>query len=481
MLRPALELARNLSAGARLALFLPVTRWQFRPGMLQLALLLGISLSLNLVYDLYLVWPGARFSFPGLYYQSLLYLLFFASVIVLTHAGREPAAALPLSVLILAIAPTTFLVYVGALLGVERLIANESSHLYSWLTVGYLAWYLLIVLRAIRLVLEPRAVACAGMLATFAAFNIVPWYYLLPPEPLWTEVETVRQKEGFPDLERLFFQQDELIARGTRGLIDQRPGVMDIYFVGVAGDAAEDVFMNEVQKAARVFSDDFEAAGRSLLLVNNPATFDRLPLANRDNLSAALDGVSLRMDPEEDMLVLFLSSHGEEHEGLVLSLDGFRLGSISPRLLRAALDGAGIRFRAVIVSACFSGAFLDELRDDATLVMTSARSDRSSFGCGHDGAFTYFGAAFIGTELPKDLSFVAAFERARATLAEREREEGLTPSEPQLWVGSEIGPRLEQVSARLRARGMPQAPDAAPQEGTAYMPLARREKLKVKT
>lgn len=113
---------------------------------------------------------------------------------------------------------------------------------------------------------------------------------------------------------------------------------------------------------------------------------------------------------------------------------------------------------------------MEELRDDATLVITSARRDRSSFGCGHDGTFTYFGAAFLGTELPKDLSLVDAFGRARDSLGVREAKEGLTPSEPQLWVGSQIGPRLEQVSARLRARGAPQAPTAAPDEGTASIP-----------
>jgi hypothetical protein len=461
MRRPITDFARNLVAGTRLALLLPVSRWQFRPDLWQLTLLFLLSAALNPAYDLYLMWPDAEFNFTGLYYQAMLYLLFFASVILMAAAGRELNAALPLGVMVLAVAPASVFAYNAVVLAVEKFVPVVPPEFYVWLTPVYLIWYLVVVLRAIRMVLEPRAIMGAVLLATFAAFNIVPWYFL-PPEPLWTgafpDTEEARRS---PDVERLFFRQDELLAQGVKGLLDHRPGVMDVYFIGVAGDAGEDVFMNEVQRAGQIFSRDFDASGRTLLLVNNRSTFDRLPLASQDNLQAALQGVARKMDPEEDILLLFLTSHGEEGQGLTLDLDEFRLAGITPRWLRAALDGAGIRYRAVIVSACFSGEFIDELRNTDSLVMTSARRDRSSFGCGHDGPYTYFGAAFFGTELPKDLSLVAAFERARASLGAREAREQLTPSEPQLWVGSEIAPLLEQLTARLRARGLP--PLAAPE------------------
>ncbi len=449
------DFGRNLFAGMQLALLLPVSRWQFRPDLAQLTILLFVSLALNLGYDLYQVWPEQVFNIIGLYYQSMLYLLFFASVILLAVAGRDSSAALALAVLVLAVAPTTFIVYNVIVFAVERFVPSLPPGFYTWLTPAYLAWYLFIVLRAIRLVLEPRAPMAAALLVTYGLFNILPWY-LLPSEPLWTPDYSAGQEENPPpDVERLFFQQDELLAWSAKGLQEQRPGVVDVYFVGVAGAAGEDVFMNEVQRAAQIFGRDFEAIGRTLLLVNNPSTFEQLPLASRDNLRVALESVAHKMDLEEDLLVLFMTSHGEEKQGLVLDLNGFQLAQITPRDLRAALDGAGIRYRAVIVSACFSGEFMEELRNSDTLVMTSARSDRTSFGCGHDGPFTYFGEAFFGTELPKDLSMVAAFERARDSLHAREVEEELTLSEPQIWVGSEIAPLLEQLTARLRARNLP--------------------------
>lgn len=457
--RPAADLFRNLAGGMRLALLLPATRADFRPSLVQALLLFLISLCLTAAYDLYLVWPAMEFSIVGLYYQAMLYLLFFASVILMAAGAGVPASTVLLTVSLLAVSPTTFVIYTSVIFGLQYLPAAAPSWLYELVTPAYLAWYLFIVLRAIRVVLAPVPARGAALLITFGVFNVVPWFYL-PSEPLWRdEYPEADIAAAPPDVERLFFQQDELLAEGIEGLMEQRPGVVDVYFIGIAGDAGEDVFMNEAQQAARVFARDFDAAGRTLLLVNNHQTFDRLPLASRDNLVAALDAVGNRMDREEDLLVLFMTSHGEEDQGLVLDLDGFPLAPISPRSLRAALDAAGIRYRAVIVSACFSGSFVAEFRDAGSMVMTSARGDRSSFGCGHDGLFTYFGSAFLGTELPRERSLVPAFERARESLGAREAEEGLPPSEPQIWVGGELQELLERLDARLRAGPLP-APEA---------------------
>src|SRR3546814_8238085 len=64
-----------------------------------------------------------------------------------------------------------------------------------------------------------------------------------------------------------------------------------------------------------------------------------------------------------------------------------------------APDLAGIlalhpfKWKVVVVNACYSGGFVPPLRGPGTLVLTAARSDRSSFGCGSDSDITYFGKA----------------------------------------------------------------------------------------
>jgi hypothetical protein len=50
--------------------------------------------------------------------------------------------------------------------------------------------------------------------------------------------------------------------------------------------------------------------------------------------------------------------------------------------------------KVIVVSACYSGGFIDPLQDDRALVITASRPDRRSFGCADESYFTYFGRAF---------------------------------------------------------------------------------------
>ena len=92
------------------------------------------------------------------------------------------------------------------------------------------------------------------------------------------------------------------------------------------------------------------------------------------------------------------------------------------------LRRSGIRWKVVVVSACYSGGFIDSLRDDNTLVITAARHDRSSFGCTDNAELTYFGRAFFKEALPKSRTFREAFTRADELVAEWERKD--QPKEP---------------------------------------------------
>jgi len=127
----------------------------------------------------------------------------------------------------------------------------------------------------------------------------------------------------------------------------------------------------------------------------------------------------------------------------------------------------------VIVSACYSGGFVEALRGSRTLAISAARADRNSFGCGHDGDYTYFGRAFLGEELPGAASIEAAFEGARARIGAREQSEGLTPSEPQISVGEEIRARLDALATELswRRHGTTPAADTEGVEARAGAPL----------
>jgi hypothetical protein len=136
---------------------------------------------------------------------------------------------------------------------------------------------------------------------------------------------------------------------------------------------------------------------------------------------------------------------------------GLPLVDLEPEDLRSALDDAGIKWRVVIVSACYSGIFIEPLQSANTLIITAADADHTSFGCADDRDLTYFGEAFLRDSLPGATSLEAAFEKAKALIAARERAEKLTPSHPQLSVGAAIRSKLSSP-----ATGAPAAPLSRP-------------------
>jgi hypothetical protein len=105
-----------------------------------------------------------------------------------------------------------------------------------------------------------------------------------------------------------------------------------------------------------------------------------------------------------------------------------------------------VKWRVIVVSACYSGGYVEPLRDANTMVITAAAPDRSSFGCEAGRDFTYFGQAFFRDALAKTRSFTAAFEAAKEIVAREEAAERLTPSLPQIAVGAAIAERLKHFA-----------------------------------
>lgn len=251
--------------------------------------------------------------------------------------------------------------------------------------------------------------------------------------------------------EDLMYAQPDLIDASLKRLRPQTPGKIDLYALGFAGDGEENVFRNEVDYLPKLLAQRFGAEGRTLQLINSPQTFDRTPLATRTNLYEALSGIAAKMDTDEDILLLFLTSHGSHNHQLYVAMGSMPLDQLTPEDIRDALDAAHIRWRIVVVSACYSGGFIPALRDPHTMVITAARSDRTSFGCGSDSQITWFGKAFLTEALNQTTDFHDAYLRARTTIASWEKRDKETPSEPQFWAGTQIQKKLDAWRTTLPA------------------------------
>ena len=230
-------------------------------------------------------------------------------------------------------------------------------------------------------------------------------------------------------------------------LAPQRPGTVDLYAILVGGDGSEDVFRKEVAAVRGVLEDRFDAAGRTVTLVNSKASAE--PEATLHSLAYALKRVAATMNRNEDVLFLHLTTHGGSNHVLVLQHPQRELYGLSPQYLKALLDQAGIRFRVVVVSACYSGAFVAPLASPNSLVITAASSTRQSFGCGNDSQITDFSRAFYLKALQQTRSFPAAARTATQIVHDIERSAGRKHSYPQMRLGAAIDDPLRSLEQRL--------------------------------
>jgi len=248
------------------------------------------------------------------------------------------------------------------------------------------------------------------------------------------------------DVEAVSRRQPLLLEQGFAELestsADRPPR---LFFVGFAGYGWEAVFKREVLAVRALFDERFGTKGRSLVLVNHPSTADSIALASPENLDRALQHIGRLMSRDADTLFLFLTSHGRKNL-FTVDMPGFAFDGLTPAALKAMLDGAGIKNRVVVASACHSGSFIPALADPTTLVIAAAHAERTSFGCEDKREWTYFGDAFFNRALRHERSFERAFQLARRTIGRWERQERLVRSLPQIAGGETLRPRLEELA-----------------------------------
>lgn len=241
-----------------------------------------------------------------------------------------------------------------------------------------------------------------------------------------------------------------LLGDALEGLAPQRPGQLDVYLI-VASLWGDPVFEREAAEAERLLRAHLGAEGRSILLSAGGQGARSYPAATPDTLSAAIGQIGSLIDPEEDLVVMFVTSHGS-NDGTISFREHNRLGAVMrPNHMRDMLAEANIRNRVLIVSSCFSGAFIAPLMNDDTIVITAAAPDRSSFGCQPQRDWTFFGDAYFNHAVRGGASLIEAFDQAQVLIERWEREQSLSPpSNPQRSVGARAAAMLRQAERAAR-------------------------------
>lgn len=372
------------------------------------------------------------------------YALAILGLAALLRARSKPAPAFAaLLVLALGLVPVPLLLF-----GVAADFLSP-----AWLlaaSIGAIVYSLTFLARGLRTLTgaSHRAAAAggvvfvAGFLWLTGALDVIPTVWAAPPE-----AQAAKADAGSVNAEALLFEQPGRIDRALNSVKVDSSAPPRSFFLGFAGVGDEKVFAQEIGLASRVLTERYAIAGRGLSLINDERDLERAPLASVTGLKYALRGLGSRMNRDRDVLFLAISSHGDTDATVAVSNSQLPLDDLTDGDLSEALEDSGIKWRVIIVSACYAGAFIDSLKNPQTIVITAAAADRTSFGCSNDRDLTYFGEAFYRDALPEARSLRAAFETAKAAIGERERLEHVTASKPQAYFGSELEAKLAAMNA----------------------------------
>lgn len=446
------NLVRNLVAGLRLMAFLRVDRLAFRFDIVQLLLLFLLSAAIDIAGDWLRAAPPREFAIEGAgpeFYSGALLLLCSAVIAVLV---RQRHVALALPVLALSSLPAIQIVhYVPSWLN----LGSDYADVVKVYEYAIVTWIVLVLVRCVAVALSPppsflwlRAI-CGGLLL---AAPIWLGDSIVPNQPWWLGAtdEVTTTGEFHAASEAVLAAQSYLLDNVLDKLSDERAGDTDLYFVGFAPYGRRDDYRNDVEAAQHVMDTRWGSDGRSVVLVNNPKTLITIPFATVTNLRETLNEIGDIIDPDDDVVMIYLTSTSARNNQLAAEQPPLGLVELGPAGLKQLLDDAGIKWRIIVVAACYSGGFVEPLSDDYTLVITDSKADRPGFECEARTPTTFFGDAFFQQGLGKGNSFETSFELAKARVAEREREAGYSPSSEPQW---SLGPEMAEKLKSLRKRG----------------------------
>ncbi len=246
---------------------------------------------------------------------------------------------------------------------------------------------------------------------------------------------------------RQMLEERRRLDEAFAALRPHRKGEVDAYVLAVALDS-DPVFGREAREAGRVLARRYGAEGRVLTLAGPDGRSAGLPRGSITSLTLALARIAELMDPGEDVLVLYSTSHGTP-DGLAYHDSDYGYGILSPYRLRSILEELGIERRILLLSACYSGIFLPALASPDTAMITAASAQSMSFGCFAENDWTFFGDALVNHAMRKPLPLRQAAMQARGTIAGWESEYELDASDPQIAIGTDVNGWLTKLEGRL--------------------------------
>ena len=217
---------------------------------------------------------------------------------------------------------------------------------------------------------------------------------------------------------------------------DAQPAQRRLFYIGLAL-YSETWSENDVVALSDELQRNADFSVVPLIASNYITARRQYPIADDARIATLVRTAAMRAGPA-DIVVVHISTHGGP--GLLASRIGNQpTTAMTARSLAQRLAPLTGHDTVVIVSACYSGSLINALRGPDRIVIAAARADRSSFGCAAGAKHTFFGSAELEAFAEPHRSLQQAFDAMRGDVARMEREQDYKPpSEPQIWVGSNV-------------------------------------------
>ncbi len=225
------DLAANLWTGLGLALLRPGSVGRLRSGAGQVPLLALVALLVGVTGDWLAVSGPAEIDAYAFEQQATQVIALMLGALWIAWLLGSTARWLPVLVLLLSLEPFFAL---GS-----QLLDQASGALTRWGSAGQaldlllFLWLLGVWLRALRALTPGRPSTGAWGVLVLFALTILPFWWL--PEQSFWDVAARAQREPRVNVEDTYYAQPELLERALDDPAPERPGRVDLYFLGFAG------------------------------------------------------------------------------------------------------------------------------------------------------------------------------------------------------------------------------------------------------
>ena len=207
----------------------------------------------------------------------------------------------------------------------------------------------------------------------------------------------------------------------------------------VAGDASIRAFDNAADRLAEDLALRGATVPGEVHRFSARTAKDRPPGVGLATVGNVLDRIAALRPASGEGCLVYATAHGVPEQGLYFPANPGDLFLTPERLDSALVLGCGNAPTVVVLSGCYAGSYLRAPLTRANrVILTAARKDRSSFGCGAASVFTEFDDCMITAMEEGRGTWGKAFFGASICVAGRERQLRVPPSEPQSWIGDAV-------------------------------------------